>query len=180
MKKFVEILRHGIKHGIKYLKYPRRNFRDAALNVLLPDYSSFFSIVIILSATFMAMPMGLSQADERDLAIEATLPAELDLGNSSYLYYDRLFRITNLGKMPGITDSIDATVDYITQYSCDSETNEAVEEESACANGCADQTACAEEVTDTDADDDGLTDDEETTYGTDPDDVDTDAFLMSL
>ena len=112
MKKFVEILRHGIKHGIKYLKYPRRNFRDAALNVLLPDYSSFFIIVIILSATFMAMPMGLSQADERDLAIEATLPAELDLGNSSYLYYDRLFRITNLGKMPGITDSIDATVDY--------------------------------------------------------------------
>ena len=67
---------------------------------------------MLLAAIIVAIDMAIADSLPKDLSIEATLPANISLENASYAYYDRLFRITNLGHVSGTTDSIGAFVEY--------------------------------------------------------------------
>jgi hypothetical protein len=66
-------------------------------------------LLVLLSAVEFTELAAAGNSTAKDLMIEIMLPGNITLGGTPpYKYYDRLFRITNLGHEPGTTDSIDA------------------------------------------------------------------------
>ena len=72
--------------------------------------------LLVLLAFLFTIHFQLASAENttyKDLMIEATVPDYIYLQNAShYQYYDRLFKVTNLGKIAGVTDSIDLYANY--------------------------------------------------------------------